>query len=301
MHFLSLKQETTTVYTSVTLAHLFFYFFIKVCEDHHPTSLFLKMVTPPPQKSSAEISVREMYKQFSHSPQGADFLFFLKQNTTDSVRKRLENLVQGENEWLLARECRITASIAQSVKTFSSITSCTSMLKAVLGTSANNFTSKDMEFGKEFEPLARELYRMKQEKLHKNFSVEERGLYVHKDYPYMGASPDGIVSCKCHPPRLLEIKCSAKHKLLHPTDIPSKDHQYHVDIVNDTLILKQKSPWYSQVQFQMGVTGFRVCDFVLYTNKDIAIIPIEFNQTMWDLLCNNSKEIFLQGVIPNLC
>ena len=36
---------------------------------------------------------------------------------------------------------------------------------------------------------------------------ETSGLVVHESYPFMGASPDGIINCKCCGFGVLEITC----------------------------------------------------------------------------------------------
>ena len=41
---------------------------------------------------------------------------------------------------------------------------------------------------------------------HKNFEVEESGLFISTDYPFIGASPDGLVTCDCCSDGVCEIK-----------------------------------------------------------------------------------------------
>ena len=42
--------------------------------------------------------------------------------------------------------------------------------------------------------------------------MDEQRFYVSLDYPFVGASPDGIVHCECHAPRLIEVKCPFTHR-----------------------------------------------------------------------------------------
>ena len=51
-----------------------------------------------------------------------------------------------------------------------------------------------------------------QKQQHVNLSVREIGFHVQVDYPFLGASPDGIVSCDCHDQKLLKIKCPCKYE-----------------------------------------------------------------------------------------
>ena len=41
---------------------------------------------------------------------------------------------------------------------------------------------------------------------HKNFKVEESGLFISTDYPFIGASLDGLVMCDCCSDGVCEIK-----------------------------------------------------------------------------------------------
>ena len=53
---------------------------------------------------------------------------------------------------------------------------------------------------------------------HNNARVEECGLFLHEDMPYVGGSPDRIITCDCCGSSCLEVKCpfSIRHKT--PTD-----------------------------------------------------------------------------------
>ena len=42
--------------------------------------------------------------------------------------------------------------------------------------------------------------------------IKETRLHIHPNYPYFGATPDGIVCCSCHGESLLEIKCPFKYR-----------------------------------------------------------------------------------------
>ena len=65
-------------------------------------------------------------------------------------------------------------------------------------------------YGKDMEPIARESSTEYINKHHEHVLTKETGLHVHPNYPYIGASPDGIVCCSCHGEILLEIICPFK-------------------------------------------------------------------------------------------
>ena len=72
---------------------------------------------------------------------------------------------------------------------------------------------------------------------HINLKVKKCGLIVGTDV-YVGASPDGLVSCNCHGEGVLEIKCASKFWAEDPNDIKgnllyirkgemNKNHKYY--------------------------------------------------------------------------
>ena len=42
---------------------------------------------------------------------------------------------------------------------------------------------------------------------YKGLQVNEKGFFISVDYPFIGASPDGIIQCRYHDEGLHEIKC----------------------------------------------------------------------------------------------
>ncbi|EDO34413.1 predicted protein [Nematostella vectensis] len=65
-----------------------------------------------------------------------------------------------------------------------------------------SLTTPDMLYGIEEEPKAIALY----EKC-RNATVNESGLWVHADFPYLGASPDGLIFVDGKLDGIVEVKC----------------------------------------------------------------------------------------------
>ena len=84
--------------------------------------------------------------------------------------------------------------------------------------------------------------------------VEQCGLFVKSDRPYIASSPDGIASYNCYPKAVLEIKCPFTL-----ADKSVKDGWKNFDYLNmndkHILELNQKHPYHIQLQRQMAVTG----------------------------------------------
>ena len=57
------------------------------------------------------------------------------------------------------------------------------------------------------------------EKNHVDFEILPAGLLVSTKYPFLGATPDGLLSCSCCGTGLLEVKCPHKYRDSDPHDI----------------------------------------------------------------------------------
>jgi len=68
------------------------------------------------------------------------------------------------------------------------------------------FITEATKWGCQPERTAREAYRNHQKERHANFTVTDSGLFLSTEHPYMGASPDGMVNCKCCGAGACEIK-----------------------------------------------------------------------------------------------
>ena len=67
--------------------------------------------------------------------------------------------------------------------------------------------SKSLEWGTSKEEIARKIYVRKNKLPHINFHCQESALFISQFYPYLGTSPDGVISCNCCDQEILEIKC----------------------------------------------------------------------------------------------
>lgn len=89
------------------------------------------------------------------------------------------------------------------------------ILKKILSTSVDCSHSPvpSLASGKKYEPVARQQYIKKHKRSHKNCKVDPCSLFVREKYPFMRASPDGRVSCKCCGVGLPGVKCSLTYQI----------------------------------------------------------------------------------------
>ena len=132
-------------------------------------------------------------------------------------------------------------------------------------TSSKEISNTATDWGLRKERKARTMYRTIERKKHRKLEVDELGLTISSDRPYLGCSVDGIVRCGCHETRLLEIKCPYALRGIHPREAAL---QRGCKVGDDgELYLTQGSQYYHQVQCQMGVMNIQRCDFLFYTTK----------------------------------
>jgi putative phage-type endonuclease len=144
---------------------------------------------------------------------------------------------QRSQEWLDLRENMITASDAASAIGESRYESEDSFVKKkVLRTKwAGNAAT---EHGTRLEPFVRDLYDQKFSR-----KSHEIGLVQHREYPWLGASPDGVTEDGI----LVEIKCPMTRKI--EAKVPKH--------------------YWPQVQLQLEITDLEECDFVQYRPASI--------------------------------
>ncbi|KAM7295941.1 uncharacterized protein ISCGN_021158 [Ixodes scapularis] len=102
-------------------------------------------------------------------------------------------------------------------------------------------------------------------------------------HPFLGASPDGIVSCSCCEKRLIEIKCPRNSATFSKSEL----HDGH---------LKPTSKHYAQVQMQMGVTGRKLCILFVYCSKDdYRQVSVPFGVNL-----SNTPQAFVSALSDSL-
>ena len=126
------------------------------------------------------------------------------------------------------------------------------------------FTSRATTHGKKNEALARRKYELQMKKTHTNLSVKETGLWVSRTHPYIAASPDGLVDCKCCGSGLLEVKCPFKDNNLTFREYAATGNTC-LELNGSNINLKKTHAYYMQVQCQLFCAQFTYCDFVLLT------------------------------------
>lgn len=209
-------------------------------------------------------------------------------------------------EWHKWRENRITASIAPKISNSKFVNGRTtevpqSYLKAVVG-SGSGVQTPAMSWGVRNEKKAVEAYEaLKSSTAKKPVKVKDCGLFVDKDKPWLAASPDGIIQEVDTGKNLglLEVKCPYKHRNKTVAEA-CKDETFCLEKEGSSYSLKKEHPYYTQVQCQMKVSGLGKADFVVHTNKETAIAPVDFDPVFWKQTVPKLQKFYTDAVLPYL-
>ena len=209
--------------------------------------------------------------------------------------------------WVEARKGRLTASKHREIFTkVSSVTRATGSIKprttpmaAEIIFRENNISNlASVRWGIENEQSALKYFYAKEGVLHTNFGIKKCGLFVDGKRPYIGASPDAIMECKCHGKSVVEIKCPYSIKDSHELT-PEVASKVDFLTVDPKICLKKSHKYYTQLNSQMALTGAKHGYFVVWTPADTLIEKIDFDLAHWTEVAINLEIFFKEYVIKH--
>ena len=191
------------------------------------------------------------------------------------------------------RKIRITASNFRKIYSRRSSTDPANLLNAIMY--SENLTTKEIEYGKLNESQARKKYTDKT-----SIEVETTGLHIHKEYVWLGCSPDDIIE-DLEGKGLIEIKCVAAKDYRNSTVSEIADKKKNFYLKEKKITLFENHQYYFQIQGQLEITESYFCDFVVYTAKDLFIQRIYRDKIFWkEKVFRKLEEFFFLVYLPEL-
>ncbi|XP_057296778.1 uncharacterized protein LOC130625692 [Hydractinia symbiolongicarpus] len=201
------------------------------------------------------------------------------------------------DKWMLHRAGRITASVSKLA-----FTSDLKKTKTLIETIMQYKEPVDVvatRYGKRMENRARSVYEQHVKQHHVDLQVVTTGLHIDPNFPYLAASPDGLVKCKCHGQSLVEIKCPFKYKK--SLKLWRNDKNCPIDKAGK---FKKNHAYYFQVQHQMLVTKMNYCDFFVFSQgkqeNDTFLIRVTKNEPFCRKLREKLAIVFEKVLLPEL-
>ena len=116
-----------------------------------------------------------------------------------------------------------------------------SLIKGICYPEAFSFTSKSTNWGCSHESEAREIYSRISNSQQSDFLVSECGHFINEQWPFVGASPDGIISCNCHGRGVLEIICPFYHHETSLQTLATEDKKFSLKLSDGKLHIKSRN------------------------------------------------------------
>lgn len=95
--------------------------------------------------------------------------------------------------WFKHQAGRVTASCMKQVCHTDVTNPVQSLVKSICYPQELSFSSKQTDWGLKHEKVARELYLKAQKQHHNDLTVADSGLVINSQWPFVAATPDGIV------------------------------------------------------------------------------------------------------------
>lgn len=124
-----------------------------------------------------------------------------------------------------------------------------------------------INYGLKMEDNVKELVR----KHFNNHTFRNVGLVINPKYPYLGASPDGLLH-NSDETLLIEIKCVYNTEKLSLDELCEKRSNFCLKKEKEKLQLKKEHNYYTQIQGQLAVCGLKNSYFCLAHNSQSLYI-----------------------------
>lgn len=137
----------------------------------------------------------------------------LKANAYYTITETQQQAVERETReqsnsrmWFRMRAGRVTASKYRMACHTDPAQPSQSLIMQICYPETAKFSTEATKWGCSQETCAREDYAAKVKCSHEDFDIKNCGLFISKQNAFIGASPDGLVQCKCCGQGICEIK-----------------------------------------------------------------------------------------------
>lgn len=234
---------------------------------------------------SAEQYTQEKQKITDHLKVDAKNRFQIERNTV---------LQSGCSLWFEMRKMRVTASYFGRILNVRSSSSYRNIVKSIL---YGSFSSKYTDYGIVNEPNAiRQM--MKQE----NVVIVKCGLFIHKEYPCLAASPDGLIDHN----GMVEIKCPWSAADMTVTEgieagkitVWKKTNK---NDPNEMPVLNVNHAYFYQVQGQLEIGEKDYCLFGVWTPKEMRVEKIYRDREFFkNKMRNKLLAFYVNSLLPEI-
>lgn len=209
----------------------------------------------------------------------------------------IETATRLQHESTLWREERrklLTASNFAAVCKRLPHTKCDKLVTKLLY--SDEVDSASLKYGRENEAAARE------ELQSSGLPIEECGLFIDREHPFLAASPDGLLGND----GIVGIKCPSAAADMTPDEAIKQKKGVFSNFWKEGLIsgrveINENHGYYYQIQGQLHITRREYCNFVVWTPKGIKIEKIKRNDSFWSVkMIHKLEQFYLDCILPEL-
>ena len=129
------------------------------------------------------------------------------------------------------------------------------------------------------------------------------GLYVSTQYPWLAATPDGLVHDPSITPSRGLVEYKNPHTCRNSTIIEAMRNKKikFLTIINDKVSLKRSHQYYYQIQTAMLCTETQWCDFVVRTSIDFQLVErIRLDEEFCSSFIIKVREFYFNSILPEI-
>lgn len=153
-----------------------------------------------------------------------------------------------------------------------------------------------VQHGRALEPAAKEAAKIELLKSHTNCIFKDCGLFLSVNHPFLGASPDLLVSCSCCGHFVVEIKCP-----ISVADcVPTADNIPYVHLNQGNMRLKERHVYFGQIQGQIALTSAEFAMLFVYSVHGHIFVKVNKDTNFWTDMCEKLTWFWTRFVGPKL-
>lgn len=106
--------------------------------------------------------------------------------------------------------------------------------------------------------------------------VTSCGLFINPNYPFLGASPDGLIGADA----IVEVKCTFAAREMNIK--PGKMFPFLMNNDDGEIVVNPRHKFFAQIQGQLAISQRLRCYFVVYTFKQVSVTEVTFDEQVWN-------------------
>ncbi|XP_062541436.1 uncharacterized protein LOC134209470 [Armigeres subalbatus] len=214
---------------------------------------------------------------------------------------RITEMTMSPNQsvhWMVFRTGRITASVLRESCHTKISNPSISLIRKICYNKESSFQTAPMRYGKQNESRAYDQLYNSVAHCHSNSVKLQSGLIICPEYPFLGASPDGIIQCDCHGKITIEIKCpyAGKNNADFTDALLKMTDPYIIRTADGNIGLNPNHKYFYQALMQVHLANACFGYFFIWSPQKQYLFQIKRNDDFW-VTCRKKASLFFQQVL----